>query len=190
MCMASSSFEFIRRVRLAELFRVRYAREKPHPRHISNKQLKRPIIRRAESIRFRAKYCPLIVSLHIDVGHQNSFHKYAPPKLHEPVVFALKELVRSCETLETLGIVGAAEWKGLDEDGNVDKFKDGWVHRDIELDLKVVSICLRDDATESWSRTTIREYIEHGPTIRFLSPEEWAKRGLDVITIDPDNSGW
>jgi hypothetical protein len=126
-----------------------------------------------------------LLSLHIDIEHRYFYAKHAPAKLYEPVVFALKELVQSCTKLETVGIPQVVKLRVLDKDGTVNRLDD-WpgVEEDIELDLKVVPLYHRDDVTVVWCRTTIRVYIEDGPTIRIVSPEEYEKMGF--YYPDPD----
>jgi hypothetical protein len=155
-----------------------YENERPHPRQVSRKQRKRPIVKQAGSIRFLAKHCPMLVSLHIDPHEFDSCGKRVPAKLYEPVVYALKEMARSCQYLEVVGILTYVSLRYLDEDGTLDTLQDEVLEEDAELNLRMVPGYSRDDVTESWSRTTFREYMDHGPEVRILSFEEWEnKRG-------------
>jgi hypothetical protein len=52
------------------------------------------------------------------------YDKHVPAKFYEPVVFALKEMTRGCQKLETLGIVIVVNQKGRTKNKTLDMLKD------------------------------------------------------------------
>ena len=174
----TSIFAWLRYVRLTNPIINRYASERPHTWRISKSQINRPVIKQTKSVRFVVKHCPLLVSLHIDPDYS----LIAPKKARdfEPLVAAFKELARTCLELETLGVFGRAILIPLDGKGSRDKRRfRSTVDHDFELNLMVIPFCLRDEVVEAWSRATLRESVEYGEVVRFLSPEEWQKKRLD-----------
>ena len=164
MQIASSTFEFLRHVRLGDSNTRYYPTERPHSVSVCKKQTSRPIARHVGSIRFLAKYCPLLVSLHITYSLRRFVNKAT--KAIEPLAFAYRELVQKCPDLEVVGFETCITV--IEKDENV-PFRHGhWQKEDVQLELKAVPIYLRDELVESWVRTALREHIEYGEPWRLV----------------------
>lgn len=157
MRLAPSTFNFMRRIRLdyrSWPLENRWADTRPHPLRVCHQQVGRQTVKQAASIRFIAKHCPRLVSLHLDSGslyyadhYWNKSKKIA--RWFAPLIFAFRELTQSCYDLETVGHTRPFR----QESGEL-------VEADSNLDLTNTPIALRDSLIEEWCRTVVREMSE------------------------------
>jgi hypothetical protein len=137
------------------------------PEEMRGRQVRTPIARRAESIRFIAEHCPLLESLQVVVSPwSRSCRKGLDSERAirfcelEPVILALQHVSQKCIRLQTIIAVTTSsccstwypegvdiEWHGLD---NIKT-----------LDLVATPVYLREELIRDWADTVLRKVIEH-----------------------------
>jgi hypothetical protein len=123
----------------------------------------------AESVHFIAKYCPLLISLHINpyLGWKTTTAREVKVRDVEPLILALKTLVQHCKNMEVLGVIRAtnvihARRRGIETWQIIMRLEE-----DVELDVAETPICSREDAVEEWCRTTLWNCIEYSQLNRY-----------------------
>lgn len=177
MLHAGFSFGSLRRVYLGCCYQP--YDKKPHSFQVSRTQVRRPIVRRAESIRFVADHSPLLESLQVVVTpwpRDNSKGREAKRAIRfcelEPMILALKYTAQKCPRLETLRAVTPVQPCEV-HDASMTNRQPG-THEEIRgLDLAAIPVYLRDDLIQAWADTTLREVIERGTENRYLSGPEY-----------------
>jgi hypothetical protein len=171
MCLPTSFFEFVRRVRL-ERPHKHYPVERPHSLHVSTKQTRNHLARVAESVLFVSKHCPMLQSLHFELSDKYWQSKDTTPvQALEPLVLALKHLVECCTSLQVVGAMSRLVLVSVSKDGSIMSSSDPMSisTHDIDLRLDGIKVHAREDVVEQWCRTTLRECIEYTGNVQFVS---------------------
>ena len=172
MIHACSTFEYLRHVYLGRCYDD--YDEAPHSMRVCKTQVRRPIMRRADSIRFIADHCPLLVSLQIVVSpwprdHRHGYETKRSIRFCElkPIVIALQCVTQKCPSLETLKAVTPIKPCSVPAVGTI--YREGHAHEEVRgLDLTKTPIYLREELVEAWANTSLRKVIELGTNDRYL----------------------
>lgn len=175
MRLASSTFHFIRHMRLESMESSRYAVEQPHSWDVSRKRKSYHVALLASSIRFVAKNCPNLVTLHFNPAHQSHPHtKGVSQAAFAPVLLALKKLVESCPNIEVVGMIGWTWRVCISTFGQQVATWDQREKQDHELILRDIPVYARGEAVEQWCKASVREIILHNEITEFVPWNEFA----------------
>ncbi|KAF9693941.1 hypothetical protein EKO04_007755 [Ascochyta lentis] len=176
MIHTGSTFRFLRHVYLGSCYDT--YDEWPHSLRICGTQVRRPIVRRAESVRFIAEYCPLLVSFQVVITPCPRDNPKARSKRAiwfcelEVSTLALKHVTQKCPELETIKAVTPIHPCEVRYIGMVDRESNA--HEEIRgLSLICIPIHVREELIEAWANTVLRRVIEYGTENRYLLGPEY-----------------
>jgi hypothetical protein len=172
--MASSSFEFMRHIRLSKGVRS-HATERPHPWRVSWTQTDRHIAKQAGLVRFITDHCPMLKTLRIELAVSSYTDvRQTPPQALEPLQLVLRKHVERTESLKAVGVVTAVISVLVSNNGfhiemnNESQWHSMFDEEDVDLDLEDIPMFAREEAVARWCRTTLRESLEYGGVVRYV----------------------
>jgi hypothetical protein len=159
----TSTFEFIRRIRLGKLRQGTCHRMQSgmHSVHSHTPNL-------VEPIRFITEHCLLLESLHFEA--RNVLHRQdsavSELEMLKPV---LKYLVLRRSGLTVLGVVSSVQVVYTDQAGSIADIRHGQHDQDFNLNLGGVPIYARDDLVEIRCSSALREAFEYDNIVQLIS---------------------